>query len=46
MKCYISIVQQDQDSAYGVHFPDAARCFSGADDLAAAARHETGLVTS
>lgn len=33
MRCYIGVVHQDGDSAYGVHFPDVPGCFSAADDM-------------
>ena len=33
MKPYIAIVHKDQDSAYGLSFPDAPGCFSAADDM-------------
>jgi predicted RNase H-like HicB family nuclease len=33
MKPYIVIVHKDPDSAYGMSFPDAPGCFSGADDI-------------
>ncbi len=33
MKPYIVIVHKDEHSAYGMSFPDAPGCFSGADDI-------------
>lgn len=33
MRYYHAIVHKDQDSAYGVHFPNLAGCFSAADTL-------------
>ncbi|MBO9375956.1 CopG family transcriptional regulator [Sphingomonas histidinilytica] len=33
MKYFYAIVHKDEDSAYGVHFPDLPGCFSAADDL-------------
>lgn len=33
MRHFIGIVHKDQDSAYGVQFPDVPGCFSAADDL-------------
>ncbi len=33
MKTYFAVVHQDEDSAYGVHFPDVPGCFSASDDL-------------
>jgi predicted RNase H-like HicB family nuclease len=33
MRYYIGVVHQDEDSAYGVHFPDVPGCFSAADEL-------------
>lgn len=33
MKPYIAIVHKDPESAYGLSFPDAPGCFSGADDM-------------
>lgn len=32
MKIYYGIVHKDEDSAYGVTFPDLPGCFSAADD--------------
>lgn len=32
MKVYYGIVHKDEDSAYGVTFPDLPGCFSAADD--------------
>jgi predicted RNase H-like HicB family nuclease len=34
MIVYHAIVHKDEDSAWGVHFPDLPGCFSAADDLA------------
>lgn len=34
MKTYIALVHKDEDSAYGVSFPDIPGCFSAADDYA------------
>lgn len=31
MKTYIALVHKDEDSAYGVSFPDVPGCFSAAD---------------
>ena len=31
MKLYYAIVHKDEDSAFGVHFPDVPGCFSAAD---------------
>lgn len=33
MKYYYAVVHKDQDSAYGVHFPDLPGVFSAADKL-------------
>jgi predicted RNase H-like HicB family nuclease len=33
MLYYPAIVHQEEESAYGVHFPDLPGCFSAADDL-------------
>jgi predicted RNase H-like HicB family nuclease len=33
MRYYHAIVHKDDDSAYGVHFPDLPGCFSAADSL-------------
>lgn len=33
MKVFIGIVNKDDDSAYGIHFPDAPGCYSAADDI-------------
>jgi predicted RNase H-like HicB family nuclease len=33
MKPYIVIVHKDQNSAYGMSFPDAPGCFSAADEI-------------
>ena len=33
MKTFYAVVHKDEDSAYGVHFPDVPGCFSAADDL-------------
>ncbi|ABQ66419.1 CopG family transcriptional regulator [Rhizorhabdus wittichii DC-6] len=33
MKYFYAVVHKDEDSAYGVHFPDLPGCFSAADDL-------------
>jgi predicted RNase H-like HicB family nuclease len=33
MHYYIAVVHKDQDTAYGVHFPDVPGCFSAADDI-------------
>jgi len=33
MRHYIGIVHKDEESAYGIHFPDVPGCYSGADDL-------------
>jgi len=33
LKHFIAVVHKDEDSAYGVHFPDAPGCFSAADSL-------------
>ncbi|PHR10144.1 MAG: CopG family transcriptional regulator [Sulfitobacter sp.] len=32
MKNFIAVVHKDEDSAYGVHFPDVPGCFSAADE--------------
>lgn len=32
MKYYYAVVHKDEDSAFGVHFPDLPGCFSAADD--------------
>jgi predicted RNase H-like HicB family nuclease len=34
MIVYHAVVHKDEDSAWGVHFPDLPGCFSAADDLA------------
>lgn len=31
MTVFIGVVHKDEDSAYGIHFPDAPGCFSAAD---------------
>jgi predicted RNase H-like HicB family nuclease len=33
MKTYFAVVHKDEDSAYGVTFPDLPGCFSAADSL-------------
>ena len=33
MKTFIALVHRDDDSAYGIAFPDLPGCFSAADDL-------------
>ncbi len=33
MKPYIGLVHKDDDSAYGITFPDAPGCFSAADEI-------------
>jgi predicted RNase H-like HicB family nuclease len=33
MKPYIVIVHKDENSAYGMSFPDAPGCFSAADEI-------------
>jgi predicted RNase H-like HicB family nuclease len=33
MHYYIAVVHKDEDSAFGVHFPDLPGCFSAADTL-------------
>jgi predicted RNase H-like HicB family nuclease len=33
MHYYYAVVHKDEDSAYGVHFPDVPGCFSAADIL-------------
>lgn len=33
MRNYIGVVHQDDDSAFGLHFPDVAGCFAAADHL-------------
>ncbi len=33
MRYYIAVVHKDEDSAFGVHFPDIPGCFSAADTL-------------
>ncbi len=32
MKYFYAVVNKDEGSAYGVHFPDLPGCFSAADD--------------
>lgn len=32
MKLFLAIVEQDDDSAYGIRFPDVPGCFSAADE--------------
>jgi predicted RNase H-like HicB family nuclease len=34
MTLFIAVVEQEGDSAYGVHFPDVPGCFSAADEEA------------
>jgi predicted RNase H-like HicB family nuclease len=34
MKTFIALVHKDEDSAWGVSFPDLPGCFSAADTLA------------
>lgn len=34
MIVYYAVVHRDEDSAWGVHFPDLPGCFSAADELA------------
>lgn len=41
MRHYIGVVHQDGESAYGIHFPDVAGCFSAADDLNELLGHAT-----
>ncbi len=46
MKPYVVIVHKDENSAYGMTFPDAPGCFSAADemdDLFPMAREALGL---
>lgn len=38
MKFYYGVVHKDDDSAYGIHFPDLPGCFSAAD-------HEDDIVS-
>jgi predicted RNase H-like HicB family nuclease len=33
MRYHIAVVHKDEDSAFGVHFPDLPGCFSAADTL-------------
>lgn len=33
MRHFIGLVHKDEDSAYGIHFPDIPGCISAADDL-------------
>ncbi len=33
MRYYIAVVHKDEDSAFGVHFPDVPGCFSAADHM-------------
>ena len=33
MRQYIGVVHKDENSAWGVHFPDVPGCFSAADEL-------------
>lgn len=33
MKYYYGVVHKDEDSAFGVHFPDLPGCFSAADSM-------------
>jgi predicted RNase H-like HicB family nuclease len=33
MRIYIGIVHQENNSAFGIHFPDVPGCFSAADDM-------------
>ena len=33
MHSYFAIVHKDEDSAFGIHFPDIPGCFSAADDI-------------
>ncbi|WP_414898434.1 type II toxin-antitoxin system HicB family antitoxin [Rhodovulum sp. YEN HP10] len=33
MRHYIGVVHQEDDSAFGIHFPDVPGCFSAADAL-------------
>lgn len=33
MRYYIGVVHQEEDSAFGVHFPDVLGCFSAADTM-------------
>lgn len=33
MRYYIGVVHQDENSDYGIHFPDVPGCFSAADTL-------------
>ena|SRR5436190_17536405 len=33
MRYYFAVVHKDENSAYGIHFPDIAGCFSAADDI-------------
>lgn len=46
MKTYFALVHRDDDSAYGISFPDLPGCFPAADDLdnlVANARDALGL---
>jgi predicted RNase H-like HicB family nuclease len=33
MRSYLALVEKDEDSAFGVRFPDIPGCFSAADDV-------------
>lgn len=39
MQHYIAVIHKDDDSAYGVHFPDVPGCFSAGETLEEAVRN-------
>ena len=39
MNTFLALVQKDEDSAYGISFPDLPGCFSAADDETDLLRH-------
>ncbi len=39
MKTYIAIIHKDDESSYGVHFPDVPGCFSAGDTLDSAIKN-------
>ena len=45
MRYFHGIVHKDEDSAFGVSFPDLAGCFSAADNLESVVREATDAVS-
>lgn len=45
MKTYIAVIDKDEDSAFGVWFPDVPGCFSAADESADIVRNAIEALT-